>query len=35
VRNLEQGSGAEGLGELGAQAREARIVQEDIALHLS
>jgi hypothetical protein len=35
MRNLEQRSGAEGLGELSAQAREARVVQEDIALHFS
>lgn len=34
MRNLEHGSGAEGLCELGAQAREAQVVQEDIALHL-
>jgi hypothetical protein len=35
MRNLEQGRGAESLGKLGAQARETRIVQEDIARHFS
>jgi hypothetical protein len=35
VCDLEERRGAEGLGELGAQAREARVVQEDIARHLS
>ena len=34
VRDLEHGCGAEGLCELGAQAREAQVVQEDVALHL-
>jgi hypothetical protein len=33
MRNLEQRSSTESLGELGAQAREARVVQEYIALH--
>ena len=35
VCNLEERGGAEGLCELGAQAREARVVQEDIALDLA
>jgi hypothetical protein len=35
MRNLEERGSAEGLGELGAQAREARVVQKDIARHLS
>jgi hypothetical protein len=35
VGDLEQRRGAEGLGELGAQAAEAGVVQEHVALHLA
>lgn len=34
MRDLEERSYAEGLGEVGAQTREHEVVQEDIALHL-
>lgn len=33
VRDLEQRRNTEGLGEVGAQARKAQVVEEDIALH--
>lgn len=34
VRDLEERRHAEGLGEVGAQAREGQVVEEDITLHL-
>lgn len=34
VRNLEKGCHAEDLGQIGADAGEHEVVEEDIALHL-
>jgi hypothetical protein len=34
MRDLEEGRNAEGFGELGAQAREAQVVEKNIALNL-
>ena len=34
MRDLEEGRNAEGFGELGAQAREAQVIEEHIALNL-
>lgn len=33
MRDLEERSNTEGLGEVGAQTREAQVVEKDIALH--